>query len=146
MAERIIIRGDSYQQRRPLYIIEMDAVNPITGTIGPLNLAGTTVRTTFKRVPTDPVSDPNDTDAPIKADVTISSTGVATSNGLVLVGAANAGKLAHYLSAVQSRSLPLGQQWVSDVVVIFADTGEEISKEYTDTVSAISRITNREVT
>jgi len=146
MAERIIIRGDSYQQRRPLYIIEMDAVNPITGTIGPLNLAGTTVRTTFKRVPTDPVSDPNDTDAPIKADITINTSGVATSNGLVLVGAANAGKLAHYLSAVQSRSLPLGQQWVSDVVVIFADTGEEISKEYTDTVSAISRITNREVT
>jgi len=146
MANREITRSDSYQQRRPLYIIELDAVDPVTGTIGPLNLAGTTVRTTFKRVPTDPVSDPNDTDAPIKADITIDSTGVATSNGLVLVGAANAGKLGHHLTAVQSRSLPLGQQWVSDVVVIFADTGEEISKRYTDTVSAADRITNREVT
>lgn len=146
MATREITRGDSYQQRRPLYIIELDAVDPATGAIGPLNLAGTTVRTTFKRVATDPVDDPSDADAPIKADITISSTGVAMSNGLVLVGAATAGKLAHYLTATQSRSLPLGQVWVSDVVVIFADTGEEISKRYTDTVSAISRITNREVT
>lgn len=146
MANREITRGDSYQQRRPLYIIELDAVDPATGTIGPLNLAGTTVRTTFKRVATDPIGDPSDTDAPIKADITIDAGGVATSNGLVLVGAATAGKLAHYLSATQSRSLPLGQQWVSDVVVIFADTGEEISKRYSDTLSAADRITNREVT
>lgn len=146
MANREIVRNDSYQQRRPLYIIELDAVDPATGTTGPLNLAGTTVRTTFKLVATDPVDDPNDTDAPIRADITIDSSGVATSNGLVLVGAATAGKLAHYLSATQSRSLPLNQKWVSDVVVIFADTGEEISKEYTDTVSASGRITNREVT
>lgn len=138
MAVRTIIRGDSYGIRRPLFTLTL-----VDGSGNPFNLSGCTVRTTYKTAATDPVADPNDTNAPIKHFITINSGGTMTSNsGLFLVGAATAGVLQERLTAAESKAMPLNTELLSDVELT-DQNGEVFTWLFTDTLKAIDGITNR---
>lgn len=148
MANRQIIRGDSYGLRRPFYIIPLtDLLDNGDGTFTPIpfNLAGSKVSTTFKVRATDPGADPNDTGAPIAADIEIDADGVVTlSSGLVIPDGRTAadGILHHRLTKAQTRALPVNQKWISDVQVTDAN-GEDFTKTFEETVEAVNSITNR---
>lgn len=140
MANRTVIRGDSYALRRPLYTITL--VNDIGQ---PFNLTGCTVRTTYKPQIVAAATDPTDSTAAIKHDIVINSSGAVTSsNGLFLVGAATAGVLQERLTASESLALPLDTQLVSDIELTDAN-GEVFTWLFEDTLSARDAVTNRTV-
>ena len=138
MATRTIIRGDTYAIRRPLYTYTLVDVNN-----NPFNLTGCTIRTTFKPAVTDPNDDPNDATAAIKHTIIINGSGVATTTqGLYLVTTATSGQLKEYLTAVESRSLPVNVDLVSDVELTDGN-GEVFTWLFSDTLRAVDGITNR---
>ena len=73
MADRTIIRGDSYATRRPLWTITL--VDEVSAAF---DLTGCTVRTTYKTTLTDPTADPSDTSAEIAHTLIVDGTGAAT--------------------------------------------------------------------
>lgn len=138
---RIIIRGDSYGIRRPLYRITIfdDEL------MEPFNLSGCTVRTTYKPAKTTPQEDPTDETAPIKHTLVVDGSGTATTqNGIYLVGEAEAGIIEERLTAAESRTLPLDIPLFSDLEI--TDSNNEIFTFIQDgTLVAIDGYTNREV-
>jgi hypothetical protein len=138
MAVRTIIRGDSYQLRRPFYTYTFVDEND-----APLDLTGCTIRTTYKTEKTDPTVDTTDTDAAIKHTIVIDTFGVATTQtGLYLVGAATGGILKERLSATESRALPLETALYSDLELTDFN-GEVFTWVFDDTLVAIDGYTNR---
>lgn len=139
MAERIIIRGDSYALRRPLYRIELLTTNGL-----PFDLRGCTVRTTYKPAPTSPQDDPNDISAAILHEIEIDENGtVLREAGLHLVGDAINGVLEERLTAHESRSLPLNVPLFSDIELTDKN-GEKFTWIMADGIKAIDGYTNRE--
>lgn len=138
MAEKVIIRGDSYTSLRPLYTYTL--VNELGD---PFNLTGCSVRTTYKESPTDPNTDTTDTTAAIAHDLVIDGTGTVTvSNGLTLVDGAAGGVIQEVLTRSETLSLPLGVSLRSDLELITPD--EVVTFISDDTLKAIDGFTNRE--
>ena len=138
MAEKVIIRGDSYTTLRPLYTHTL--INDIGG---PLNLTGCAIRTTYKPAPTDPNTDPTDDEAVIAHDLIIDDLGdVVVSNGLSLVDGVAGGVILEVLTRAESLALPLGVTLSSDLELT---TPEEVVTFISeDTLKAVDGYTNRE--
>lgn len=137
MAEKVIIRGDSYTTLRPLYTYIL--VNNLGD---PLNLTGCTIRTTYKVAPTDPNTDTNDTTAAIKHNLIIDGTGaVVESNGLSLVSGVAGGIIREVLTKAETLALPADVSLKSDFELT---TPEEVVTFISDdTLKAIDAYTNR---
>lgn len=138
MADRTIIRGDSYATRRPLWTITL--VDEVSAAF---DLTGCTVRTTYKTTLTDPTADPSDTSAEIAHTLIVDGTGAATTeDGLYLVGLATAGVVEQRLTAAESRILPLGTALFSDIEVTDAN-GEIFTVKFADTLDTEEGVTHR---
>lgn len=137
MAEKLIIRGDSYTNLRPLYTYTL--VNDLGQ---PYNLTGCTVRTTYKQTTSDPNDDTNDLNAAIKHDLIIDDSGdVLVSNGLTLVDGVEGGVIRETLTRNETLALPLGVSLKSDLELT---TPEEVVTFISDdTLKAIDAYTNR---
>lgn len=134
---KIVVRGDSYGELRPLFIIKMAGPNG-----GRFNLAGATVRTTYKETPSDPNTDTTDESAAIKHEIVINDDGtVSSSNGLVLYGAASDGTIHEYLTSAESKALPLNVELFSDVEITIGD--DTITFVQETPIKAIDGFTNR---
>lgn len=133
-----VIRGDSYGTLRPLFILKF-----ASPTGGRYNLAGATVRTTYKPESTDPNVDVDDSGAVIRHEIVINEDGVvAASTGLALIGAASDGVIHEYLTSTESKALPLDVELYSDVqITIGSDT---ISFVQGTPVVAVDGYTNRD--
>jgi len=138
MAEKLIIRGDSYTVLRPLYIYTI-----VNDEGGPFDLTGCTVRTTYKDATTDPNEDSNDVDAAIKHDLVVDNLGAVTlTHGLFLVAGVAGGIIKEYLTRAETLSLPLGTSLKSDLEI--TTPNEVVSFISLDTLKAIDAYTNRD--
>lgn len=142
MTERVLFRQDSYPaNKRPVYRYEF-----VDADLLPMNLASCTVRATFKVVPTDPNTDPTDTDAAITADITFDEfgavSGTPTSWALPSGMTAADGVLELVLTSDETMTLPLATQLLSDVQITDAD-GDISTLIMVGTLSARDGFTNR---
>ncbi len=138
VSSRVVIRGDTYSIRRPLYRITL-----LDDGGAPFDLSGSTVRSTFKPAPDNPADDPTDATAPIRHTLVVAANGTATTQaGLYLVGAAANGTIEQRLSATESAALPLGVKLVSDIELTDAN-GEVVTWLFTETLETREGITNR---
>lgn len=136
---RTLIRGDDYAIRQPLYRYAF-----VDDTSAPMNLSGCSVFTTYKIAPTDPNTDAEDTEAPIKHHIKIDSDGnVIESQGLVLETVAEDGTILEQLTSDESKSLPLATPLKSDVQLIDAN-GEIFTWIMEEFITTIDGYTNRE--
>jgi hypothetical protein len=134
----VIIRGDSYAIRRPLFT---HVLRDDQGALFPLT--GCTVRTTFREAPVAIATDPTDAQAAIKGTLVVSEAGAATSQDkLYLVGAAANGTVQLRLTAAETAALTPGVAWQSDVQVTDA-AGEVFTWTFTDTLKAVDAFTHR---
>ncbi len=148
MTERILIRSDDYLSRRPVFRFELIDVeaSDTAGTIVPLNMAGHTIRTTFRTGPVDPAADPTDATAPLKAEIAFAANG--SLNGTPLHFAvpegmtAADGRLELRLSKAVTSTLPLGTELKFDIQVTNPD-GEDDTVFLTATLSAQDGYTSR---
>jgi hypothetical protein len=141
MAERNILRGDSFQTRRPLFEFTL-----VDDQGAPFNLTGCTVMTTYKPQLTTIEEDPNDESAEIKREIQIDGSGdVVYQNGLFLASNAAAGVLYEHLTAAESAALSLGIPLHSDVQLIDSN-GEVFTWLYMDSLVAAEAATHREPT
>lgn len=137
MAEKLIIRGDSYTSLRPLYTYTF-----VNDEGGPMNFTGCSIRTTYKEATTDPNVDTTDTSAAIKHDLVIDESGaVIVSNGLTLVAGVAGGIIQEVLTRTETLALPLGVTLKSDLELTTPD--EVVTFISDDTVKAIDAYTNR---
>ena len=139
MAVYEIIRGDTYVLRRPLFRYELADLS-----LGPFNLTGCTIRTTWKVAPTPPADDPSDTTGVLKGLLIVNGSGVATTEvNLFMIGPATDGVIEHRVTAAETANLPLGVSWKSDVEV--TDANNEVSTFLFegDTAKARDGYTNR---
>jgi hypothetical protein len=137
MAEKVIIRGDSYTALRPLYTYTL--VNDLGQ---PFNLTGCTVRTTYKTATTDPNTDTTDSTAAIKHDLIIDLSGnVTTSNGLTLVSGVAGGVIQEVLTRAETLALPVGVSLKSDLELVTPN--ETVTFISDDTLKAVDAYTNR---
>ena len=135
---RTIIRGDSYALRRPLYTYTLVDEN-----LDPLNLAGCTVRTTYRSAPASVTEDPTDGSAVWKGTLKIDSNGVPTlTEGMALKGTAMEGVVEVRLSAEDSRKLPENLELISDLEVTDAQ-GEKFTFVFEEKLKAVDGITHR---
>ena len=139
MANITIIRGDSYALRRPLYTYTIVDENS-----APFNLAGCTIRTTYK-VQSAPISiDPDDQLAAIRHIMTVDLNGVATlTTGLYLSGPASAGIVHDRMSATETKTFTADAAYISDLQLTDAN-GEVFTWLWNDGVIAVDGITNRD--
>lgn len=138
MNTKEIIRGDSYALRRPLFRYEFVDING-----DPFDLAGCVLQTSYKDVKNTPLEDPEDLFAHIKHHIEIDAAGnVVESNGLVLEGRAEEGVVLEYLSAEESRELPLETPLFSDLELIDAN-GEVFTFLFEGEVIARDGLTHR---
>lgn len=139
MAVYEIIRGDTYVIRRPFLIY-----NLVEESLGPFDLSGCEIRTTWKVVTTEPDSDPTDTSGVLKGTLIVDLSGTATTEtGLFMVGVAEDGTFEHRITSSESAALSLGQSWKSDVEVTDAN-GEVATFLFEgDTAKARDGYTNR---
>lgn len=135
---RTIIRGDSYALRRPLYTYTLVDEN-----LEPLNLAGCTVRTTYRAAPASLTEDPTDGSAVWKATLQLNSSGVPIiSTGLALKGTAAEGVVEVRMSAYDTRHLPYNVELISDLEVTDAQ-GEKFTFLFNEKLIAIDGVTHR---
>ena len=135
---REIIRGDSYAIKRPLYVYTIVDEN-----LNPFNLAGCTVRTTYRSTPASISEDPNDESAIWTGTLVVSSAGTETySKGLSLQGLANEGKVEVRLSAEDSRKFPLDKELISDFEITDS-LGEVFTFEFEEKLVAVEGVTHR---
>lgn len=138
---RIIIRGDSYALRRPLYTYTL--VEIVNDEFVPMNLAGCTIRTTYRKVPTSIQDDPTDESAIWKGTLKIDSNGVPQLvDGIVLKGLAQDGVVEVHLSDVVSRQLPANTPLISDLEVTDAQ-GEKFTFIFEEKLELRDGITHR---
>lgn len=138
--DKTVIRGDTYVLRRKLFYIEI-----VDEDLNPFDLAGCTVRSTFKAAPTDPSVDTTDTTGYIKATIVFNEAGTVTSSsGLALQDGTTAldGMLVQTLTSTQSKALPVDVDLFSDVEITDAD-GEVFTVIMTGKLVAIDGYTNR---
>lgn len=133
-----IFQGDSYETLRPLYTLTF-----LNDAGAPLDLAGYTIRTTFKLDPTDPASDPNDSNAYIRHYIKFDSTGaIIGRQGLRLRNLASDGILDQHLTSAESSLLPIDVPLNSDVEITTA-LGERITWVYDEPLIVRPAYTNR---
>ena len=144
MPDRIVKRGDSYDyEERPLFAIDLS-----TESGGEFPLGGRIIRSTFKPAPDD---DDTDSTAVIKAEIRFDDDGnLQSSDGLVM-DPGTPGRFLHYLTSEESRDIPVGTKYVSDVQLSRWDAalGKEVGVytfTFTDTLVSEFGITNREAT
>lgn len=137
MAEKIIIRGDSYTDLRPLYTYTL-----VNDQGQPFDLTGCTVRTTYKTETTDPNTDTTDATAAIAHDLIIDGGGnILSSNGLIVVGDVTSGVIEEYLTSAETLALPLNTSLSSDLEL--TTPNEVVTFISDDTLKAIDAYTNR---
>lgn len=138
MPDRILIRGDSYAVRRPLYRTQFFDTDG-----QPFNLTGCVVRTTYRAATVAPDADPNDDEAIIRHTLDIDGDGsVVIQDGLFLVGPPTGGLVEERFSSVETRSLPLGIRLLSDIELTDA-AGEVITWIMQEGITSIDAYTNR---
>jgi|SRR5690606_25231771 len=138
MPDITIIRGDSYAIRRPLYTFEF-----VDEFGAPFNLAGCTVRTTYKSQIGPIDVDPDDQLAPVRHSITIDLNGVATPNGLYLKGPASAGVVVDRITSSESKEFQTDLMYISDVQI--TDANDEVfTWIFQDGIRAIDAVTNRD--
>lgn len=138
MANNVIMAGDSYAIRRPLFTYSL--VGPDNQ---PFDLTGCVVRTTFKPTILAQDDDPTDATAPIKHTLRVNGAGVVTeSAGLALATTAAAGTIQERITAAETRALPLNVPLFSDVELTDAN-GEVFTWLFEDTLTVKSGVTNR---
>lgn len=137
MAEKIIIRGDSYTDLRPLYTYTL-----VNDQGQPFDLTGCTIRTTYKESTTDPNTDTTDATAAIAHDLIIDGGGnILASNGLIVVGDVTSGVIEEYLTSAETLALPLNASLSSDLEL--TTPNEVVTFISDDTLKAIDAYTNR---
>lgn len=135
---RTIYRGDSYGVRRPFYVHTF-----VDKDMNPLDLAGCTIRTTFKTAITTPVVDPTDATAVIKHFITIDATGaVVDADGLYLDTTAAAGVLEERLTHAETLALPANTIFAGDAELT-DENGEVFTFPTVEDIIAIDAYTNR---
>lgn len=113
MATRTITRGDSYSLRRPLYQITF-----INAEGDPMDLAGCTIRTTYKAEQTTIEEDPEDIHAVIVHELVIDEAGLpVVEDGLYLIGDAVEGTIEERLTAAETKTLPLNTPLLGDIEI-----------------------------
>lgn len=139
MPDITIIRGDSYALRRPLYVYTfVDILGE------PYDLAGCTVRTTFKPEIIPIESDPDDISALVRHDVVVGLDGTPVSNGLILQGYAHQGVVRDHFTAAETKVLEPHQRLISDLQLTDVE-GEVMTWMWDDGFIAIDSVTNRDV-
>lgn len=139
MAERVIIRGDSYGLRRPLYRIELLTVDN-----QPFDLTGCVVRTTYKPRPTSIEVDPHDDTAFIKHELHVDENGVASVQaGLHMIGDPTDGQIEERLTSSETSVLPLDIVLFSDIELTDPN-GEKFTWIMEEGLRAIDAYTNRD--
>lgn len=138
MAQRSITRGDSYGLRRPLY--EYEFINDLGESF---DLAGCTIRTTYKPEKTSIEDDPEDMSAAIVHELVLDANGIPTKeDGLYLIGNALEGKIQERLSAQETKVLPLNTPLKGDVEVVDA-AGEIFTWVLDEELVAVDGYTHR---
>jgi hypothetical protein len=144
MNTKVVIRGDSYALRRPLFRYELVDIEG-----RPFDLAGCVLQTTYKVERNTPKEDPEDRLANVKHHIEVGADGeIIAANGMVLEARAQDGVILEYLTAVESRELPLDEPMFSDLeltdplgeVFTFLFEGEMIARD-----GLTHRIYNRQV-
>lgn len=140
MPDITIIRGDSYALRRPLFTYTL-----VDEFGQPFNLAGCTVRTTFKPEVYTIEADPADASAPVRHMIVIDINGnVTSSDGLVLKGPAANGVVLDHFSSYDTKQLPSDTRLIGDLQVTDANN-EVFTWTWSDGVIAVDSVTNRDV-
>ena len=138
MAEKIIIRGDSYGLRRPIYTYTF-----LDDNLDPMDLRGYKILVTFKPAVTPIETDGSDTTAKIKHELQISLAGTVTvQTGLYLVGAATGGIIEDRWSKSETAALPVNTSLFGDIQLTDPD-GEVFTWIFDETVKAIDGLTHR---
>lgn len=144
MTERSLIRMDDYYSpQRPVF--EYTLVDSSSGIIEPFDMSGCTIRATFKVAPTEPNTDPTDTDAPLKADIAFGMDGSVTSatNWALPAGKTAADGILHLVaSKAVTAGLPLNAPLKSDIQVTDA-AGHNHTVILVGTLKATEGFTNR---
>lgn len=138
MAEKVIIRGDSYAKSRPLFKFQMRDANG-----NPIDLKGYTVRATLRKQIVEPTDDPADKGAAWMGTLVVSSSGVPLySKGVVLTGLPVEGSIELHMTSEMSRLVPLGVELMGDVELTDPN-GEKFTYFINDTVVARDGVTHR---
>jgi hypothetical protein len=138
MAEKIIIRGDSYGLRRPIYTYEfLDADQD------PLDLRGYKVQVTFKPAITTIEADGTDTTAKVKHEVQFGLGGaIVYQNGLYLVDTVLDGIIEDRWTKTETAALPVDTTLYGDVQLTDPN-GEVFTWLFDETVKAVDGLTHR---
>jgi hypothetical protein len=84
--ERELYRGDDYVIRRQVFHIELVDLSyevPEGEDPHPFDMAGCSIRTTFKETPTDLLDDPDDEGAPVKGEIIFDESGTVSTATLL---------------------------------------------------------------
>lgn len=136
---REIIRGDSYEYRRPFAVYTLTDIHD-----DPFDLYSCKVFVTYKPRTTDPMMDADDSLAPIRHYIEIDGGGsVVGSSGLSLLGDASAGVIVHRLTKANTFALPANAELRGDLQLIDA-TGEVTTWRLGEPIMAVDGFTNRE--
>lgn len=148
MPEKVVVRGDAYVIRRPVFILDLsEVVLDINDqeVIQPLDMSGCTIRSTFKTAPTNPATDPSDGTAALACSITFDENGAVTAaDGFRLPDGKTAenGQLWLTATSAKTAALPLGVKLNSDVEVT-DQNNEQITIFSSTTLSAVEGYTNR---
>ncbi len=138
---RTLVAGDDYVTLRPLYrhvLLDEDML--------PRDLTGITIRSTYKPIVTDMATDPNDTDAPIKHTILVSSAPNQVSGGFHIVGDPINGTFEQRLTSAETAALPLGTELRGDTeltIPVVDGPAEVLTWGWSETLEAMSSPTNR---
>lgn len=140
MPLRTLVRGDDYIIRRQIFVLEL-----ADDTLAPFNMAGCTIRVTFKPSAVPPADDPVDATAPFKGNITFDLGGVVTASSnlkLPTGGSASDGVLWVTANRTTTLALPLGGPLGSDVEIVDAN-GEYLTIFSSWTTETVDGYTNR---
>ncbi len=148
MVNRVVIRGDDYLARRNVFgfgLIDVEASN-VAGSQTLLNMAGHTIRSTFREGPVAPGSDPTDATAPLTAEIAFAANGAVSGTPLNMAlpegMTAADGRLDIRLDKTITAGLPLGTVLKFDIQVTNPD-GEDDTVMLLETLSAEDGYTSR---
>lgn len=140
MPDITIIRGDSYALRRPLFTYTL-----VDDLGQPFNLAGCTVRTTYKPEIYTIEDDPVDASAPIRHMMVVDINGTVTSSdGLALSGPAANGVVLDRFNSYDTKQIPPDVRHIGDLQLTDAN-GEIFTWTWVDGLIAVDSVTNRDV-
>ncbi len=148
MVSRTLIRGDDYLARRSVFsfgLIDVEQSNVQQSQVL-LNMAGHTIRSTFREGPVAPGADPTDAGAALRAEIAFDANGdvIGTPLHLALPAGMTAadGRLELRLGKTITAGLPLGTVLRFDIQVTTPD-GEDDTVMLLETLSTEDGYTSR---